>query len=244
MTTILKLGGSVITEKDQEQTVDEPALASVVDAIEETSTEGLVLVHGGGSFGHPVANRHGVSVSDGTRDPIAIQSIHEAMQTLNDRVVSALGRAGIPAVGIQPFSMTIQRDDGVTLAPLSIEAMLEEGFIPVLHGDVMLSAGEGVVILSGDDLVVALASELSASRAGLCTEVGGVLDDTGEIVPAIEDIDALEAELGDAGATDVSGGMARKVRLLDTLDIPASIFGLSGLSAFLAGGTPGTTIYP
>lgn len=244
MTTILKLGGSVITEKDRERTVDEPALASIVDAVEDTPTEGLVLVHGGGSFGHPVANRYGVSVTDATRDPIAIQSIHEAMQTLNDRVVSALGRVGVPAVGLQPFSMAIQRDAGVTLESLSIEAMLEEGFVPVLHGDVMLSAGEGVVILSGDDLVVALASELSASRVGVCTEIGGVLDETGEIVPAVEDIEALEATLGEAAATDVSGGMARKVRLLDTLGIPSSIFGLSELSAFLAGETPGTTIYP
>ncbi|MFB6188703.1 MAG: acetylglutamate kinase, partial [Halapricum sp.] len=57
MTTVLKLGGSVVTEKSEPETVDRAALDVVADDIADAvATDGserqsdLVVVHGGGSF--------------------------------------------------------------------------------------------------------------------------------------------------------------------------------------------------
>ncbi|MFW6435247.1 MAG: acetylglutamate kinase, partial [Halovenus sp.] len=70
MVTVLKLGGSVITDKDRPETADRDALETAAAAIGEFlgGDERLVVVHGGGSFGHPHAARIGVSSTDGSRD--------------------------------------------------------------------------------------------------------------------------------------------------------------------------------
>ena len=253
MTTVLKLGGSVVTQKDQPETVDDRALATAARVVGEslgaapddpTASPGrksLVVVHGGGSFGHPAAAAHGVSASEGTRDAAALADIHRAMGRLNNRVVTALHAAGVPALPVRPLSVVRRTDAGVTAPTAAVEGMLTEGFVPVLHGDVVVDETAGGTVCSGDTLVVALADALDADRLGVCSTVPGVLDD-GEVVPEITGYEAVADVLGGSDATDVTGGMAGKVRALLDVDGPASIFGLDDLGRFLAAGQPGTTV--
>ena len=76
MTTVLKLGGSVVTEKDDSETVDRAALERAADAL--AGQDDVVVVHGGGSFGHHHAARYGVSTTEGTGDPAAVREIGRA----------------------------------------------------------------------------------------------------------------------------------------------------------------------
>ena len=281
--TILKLGGSVITDKDTPETVDEAALDRVVDAVAEgigsasaaTSTSaagagsatgaesateadstpgagsdratpepaGLVVVHGGGSFGHVHAADYGVSTTDGSHDPAAVTTIHGAMQRLNERVVERLQAAGVPAVPVHPLSAASRQADGaLSLPSTAVSGLLAEGFVPVLHGDVIAHAGEGVTVLSGDEVITSLADSLDASRVGLCSTVPGVLDANGRVIEEIRSFESVAAVLGDSESTDVSGGMAGKVRALLALGAPAFVFGPESVGAFLAGADPGTRI--
>ncbi|WP_101294937.1 isopentenyl phosphate kinase [Halegenticoccus soli] len=243
MVVVLKLGGSLITEKDRRETVDEGALGAAVDAIAGSGVDDLVVVHGGGSFGHYHAEKYGVSTDAGTRDAAAATAVHAAMKRLNDAVVSRLHDAGVPALPVHPFSLCARDGAGDLTLPLDgVEAMLAEGFVPVLHGDGVVHAGKGVTVLSGDELVVRLAAGLDADRVGLCSTVPGVYDADGEVIPEIRAFaDAADA-LGGSDATDVTGGMAGKVRSLLELGAPAHVFGPEGLEAFLAGESPGTRI--
>jgi isopentenyl phosphate kinase len=254
MTTVLKLGGSVITRKDERETVDEDALTTAADVVGDALAapdsdsrgaeprQSLVLVHGGGSFGHPAAAAHGVSATDGTRDGAALVDIHHAMGRLDDRVVSALHAADVPALPVRPLSLVRRTDAGLACPAQPVEAMLAEGFVPVLHGDVVVHEGVGGTVVSGDDLVVALADALDADRVGVCSTVPGVLDDDGEVIPEIAAYAAVADVLGGSGATDVTGGMAGKVRALLAIEGPASIFGLAALGTFLETGAAGTTV--
>jgi len=73
--------------------------------------------------------------------------------------------------------------------------------------------------------------------------VPGVLDSDGEVIPSIDSFEAVAADaLGASDATDVSGGMAAKVRELLALDAPAHVFGAAGLEPFLRGEDAGTRI--
>jgi isopentenyl phosphate kinase len=243
MTTVLKLGGSVVTEKDEHESVDEAALGRAAAALGAHADEDVVVVHGGGSFGHPAASEHGVSRTDGTRDAAAVRAIHGAMGRLNGAVLDALADAGVPAVPVHPLSGATRDADGdLDLATAPVGTLLGEGFVPVLHGDVVSHAGEGATILSGDELVVALASGLGADRVGVCSTVPGVLDDEGAIVPEIGAFEDVAAALGESDATDVTGGMAAKVRALLGLSAPAQVFGLDDLPAFLDGERVGTLV--
>ncbi|WP_459195065.1 isopentenyl phosphate kinase [Halosimplex sp. J119] len=242
MTTVLKLGGSVVTEKDTPETVDEDALARAASAVVDYDGD-LVLVHGGGSFGHHAAAERGVSSDEGTRSAADAVAIHDAMGRLNSAVLDALHAEGVEALPVRPLSVASRDAQGdLSLPTGSVATMLEEGFTPVLHGDGVVQAGSGVTITSGDDLVVALARGLEADRVGLCSTVPGVLDASGAVIDRVERFADVADAVGASDATDVTGGMAAKVEKLLALSAPAHVFGPDGLSAFLAGDSPGTVV--
>ncbi|MFW5917903.1 MAG: isopentenyl phosphate kinase [Haloferacaceae archaeon] len=246
MTTVLKLGGSVITDKTRRETLDGEALNAAADAIATAYGSGvdrLVVVHGGGSFGHPHAEDHGVSTTGGTTDAAAVLEIHGAMKTLNRFVLVRLHERDVPALPVHSLSAGCRDEGGTLTHPFGqVRTMLGEGFVPVLHGDVVAHAGAGATVVSGDELVVAAAEEVDADRVGLCSTVPGVLDESGEVIDHIESFAEAEATLGDSEATDVSGGMAGKVRTLLSLSVPANVFGADDLAAFLDGESPGTLV--
>ncbi|MFB6168797.1 MAG: isopentenyl phosphate kinase [Haloferacaceae archaeon] len=237
---VVKLGGSVITEKAREETLDGRSLDRAADALAEASDD-LVVVHGGGSFGHHHAADWGVDVDEGTRDADGALAIHGAMTTLNRFVLDRLRARDVPALPVHPLSAASRDAGGALDLPLSQAArMLSESFVPVLHGDVVATAGEGVTVLSGDEIAARVARDLDAERVGLCSTVPGVLDADERVVDRVSSLD--DAALGGSDATDVTGGMAGKVRTLLDLDAPAHVFDLDGLPAFLAGEAPGTVV--
>jgi isopentenyl phosphate kinase len=244
MTTVLKLGGSVVTEKDTPETVDETALDAAVGAIAAAGLAGdLVVVHGGGSFGHHHASEHGVTTTEGTHEAAGVYAIHDAMRRLNAAVVERLQGAGVPALPVHPLSAGARTESGdLSLDAAAVETMLAEGFVPVTHGDVIAHEGTGATIVSGDELVTTLGRALDADRVGLCSDVPGVLDEAGDVVPRVERFEDVAAALGGSESTDVTGGMAAKVRTLLALPMPASVFGPEALAAFLRGEAPGTTV--
>ncbi|SDR07666.1 isopentenyl phosphate kinase [Natronobacterium texcoconense] len=243
---VLKLGGSVITEKDRPETLDGDALERAADAVAAASEDGLgdlVIVHGGGSFGHHNASEHGITTTEGTHDVGALMDVHGAMVTLNRFVLRRLFDRDVDAVPVHPFSMASRDEDGNLELPIDgIRTILEEGFVPVLHGDMIPHAGAGATVVSGDELVAELARELEADRIGLCSTVPGVLDEDDAVIDEIATFDDAADVLGESEATDVTGGMAAKVQALLELEADAAIFGLDDLAAFLEGAESGTTI--
>ena len=244
MTVVLKLGGSVITDKDAPETVDDDAVDAAVGAVADADPDRLVLVHGGGSFGHVAAADRGIGSESGSRDAADVWAVHDAMHRLNDAVLDRLHDAGVAALPVHPLSVAARNEADELSLPLdSTATLLGEGFVPVLHGDVVGHAGAGATIVSGDELVTRIATGLDADRVGLCSAVPGVYDADGEVIPRITEVETVADALGGADATDVTGGMAAKVRALLDLDAPAHVFGPESLSAFLAGDSAGTVIH-
>lgn len=241
MTVILKLGGSVITDKSRPETLDEANLARAVDAV-ATTDEPLILVHGGGSFGHHHASEQGISSETGSHDAGAALAVHDAMKRLNGTVIEALNERDVPALPVHPLSAAAREREGLVLVTAQVKTMLTEGFVPVLHGDVVAHAGRGVTVVSGDELTVELAAQLDADRVGLCSAVSGVLDSEGRVIDRIESFEDVAAAVGESHTTDVTGGMSAKVRALLGLRAPAWVFGLDRLDGFLDGGSPGTRV--
>jgi len=242
MTTVLKLGGSVITDKTREGELDEAGLGAAADAVAGASDD-LVLVHGGGSFAHPRADAHGVTVTDGTDDAAAVTDVHGAMAALSDAVVGALQERGVPALPVDTLSVASRDAAGTLSLPAgAVERMLGEDFLPVVHADPVVRVGAGATVLSGDEVVTSLARSLDADRVGLCSAVPGVLNTDGEVIDRVDSWDDAAEALGGSAGTDVTGGMAGKVRTLLDLPVSAHVFGPDGLELFLAGESPGTEV--
>jgi isopentenyl phosphate kinase len=249
--TVLKLGGSVLTKKDTPETVDDEAMEHACDTIADVLTASqtdtdpgqLLIVHGGGSFGHHHAKAHGLSSSRGTRDGEALTAVHRAMGELNTRLVDELHERDVNALPVRPLSVAYRNDATLHFDAGAVQTMLDEGFVPVTHGDVVTERGSGGTILSGDDIVVSLTATLSPERVGLCSTVPGVMDDNGEVIERIDSYAEVESILGESDTTDVTGGMAHKVSTLLEMDVPASIFSGESLSEFLNEGRAGTVVH-
>ena len=240
--TVLKLGGSVITDKSNPETLDTETLDRAADAVAAFEGE-LVVVHGGGSFGHHHASEHGITTTAGSHDATGARAVHDAMRRLNDAVLDALRERGVPALPVHPLSAATRDDSGeLSLATDVVARMLGEGFVPVVQADVVTHVGRGVTILSGDELVVVLARALDADRVGVCSGVPGVFDTDGAVIDRIDSFEDVRAALGGSDATDVTGGMSAKVEALLGLDAPAWVFGLDDLPRFLDGESAGTRI--
>ncbi len=223
---IVKLGGSVITDKRRRFAVKRAAIRRL--SRELAAARGpLVVVHGGGSFGHPLASKYGIAAGYKEKSQLMGFSLtHRAMEKLNAHVVDALQKAGIPAVPIQPSACTVVSDGRIEFMELtSVRKMLELGLVPVLYGDAVSDQVKGMSIVSGDQLAVHLARELDATHVILGVDVDGVfigdpkVRKGAKLVRTITPTNWPEVikSLGEVGKLDVTGGMANKVRELLTL---------------------------
>ena len=173
--TIVKLGGSVITDKRRRFALRPGTVRRLARELAAADGE-MVLVHGGGSFGHPLARLYGIAEGySNERQLMGFSLTHRAMERLNARLIEALQGAGVPAAAIQPSACALVRNGRIERMELRpLRALLELGILPVLYGDVVPDLRKGMSVLSGDQIAVYLARELGASRVIMGTDVDGV----------------------------------------------------------------------
>jgi isopentenyl phosphate kinase len=174
--TILKLGGSVITKKNEPFTDAPRIIKRLAREIAKSNIRPLIIVHGGGSFGHPIAKEY--SLKQGYKDLgqlYGLAKTHLSMLTLNQIVMTSLIDEGVPAFPIQPSSCFITK--GGRIDWLSTDVILEIQklkLVPVLYGDISFDRKFGFTILSGDQIASYLAIKLGANRIVMGIDVDGL----------------------------------------------------------------------
>ena len=239
--TIVKLGGSVITYKDiSPPQINKEALSRISRELKSHSGA-LIVVLGGGSYGHQAAHTYGFGDTSTSPEKRlkGIPAIRHNMSLLSLNVESALRNEKIPAVVLPPFAF-VRLDNG-KIHDFTLEIIqngLETGQIVIIHGDVCFDISLGASILSGDTIAVHLAKELDAKALYIGTDVDGVFDgnpkehSNAHIITLIDQSNkeyALSAT-NSSMATDVTGGMRKKIEELLNLaisDITIAIFNLS-----------------
>lgn len=217
----LKLGGSVITDKEKLMIPNLNAIHRLAKEIADANIEQLIVVHGGGSFGHPWAKQY--KIKEGYKHPSQVEwftRIHQAMLKLNKLVVDALIRNNIAAFSISPSSCIITKAGRVQVFyDSTITRLLETGFVPVLFGDAVLDHSIKFTILSGDQLVATLATRLKADKIVLGADVDGLYtadpktDSSAQLIHHItlQRLKAMMHRVEQAKVTDVTGGMLGKI---------------------------------
>ncbi|MCD6409845.1 MAG: acetylglutamate kinase [Candidatus Verstraetearchaeota archaeon] len=222
---VLKLGGSCITVKDKPFTLQEEGLNATVRAVSRFLSGGskLLLVHGGGSFGHYVAGSLGREGTPyGSREA---SMIHLAMRLLNSKVVLQLTNLGVPAVGVPAMFLYKFRKNSLECFNLNLlEALLEGSVIPVTHGDVVQTDEGGFQVLSGDKISCHLAEAFHAERVVFAIAVPGIYLDKTNGRRFLKEIkrDKLPEIIsrlskGAKARIDVTGGLAGKLSEVQNL---------------------------
>ncbi len=219
----LKLGGSLITDKQQPYTPRLQVLQRLAQEIAEARAENpglrLLVGHGAGSFGHVPAKRYGTRQGVHTPEEwLGFAEVWKEEATLNRLVVDALLGAKLPVISLSPCASVTAEDGRVAIWELyPIRAALQAGLLPLICGDVIFDRQRGGTILSTEDLFEHLARHLHPQRILLAGIEEGVWRDfpactelVREITPA--DIRQGRLQLGGSNAPDVTGGMESKVR--------------------------------
>ena len=219
----LKLGGSLITDKTQPSILRQDSLArlasEIATAFAKNPERKMVLGHGSGSFGHVPAKKY--LTRKGVHAPTQWKGFAEVWlqaSTLNRLVVEALHEAGLPVVVFPPSAGATSRHGKIITWDLhALRAALEANLLPVVYGDVVFDIARGGTILSTEDLFAHLARHLHPIRiliAGIEPGVWADYPKCTQVIPEIrpDNLPEIMPSLGGSAATDVTGGMADKVK--------------------------------
>src|SRR5436309_3780490 len=222
MKIVIKIGGAALEE---ESTLHKCARAAV-----EMARDGhkVAVVHGGGSaltrtlklLGKQSDFVNGLRITDAETRDVALMVL---AGMVNKKVVAAVVKAGLPAVGFcggdgMTFRARKKETQGYDLGfvgeicavePRWFEAIWNEGGVPVLSSLALGSDGEYYNV-NADQMASACAIACRADTLIFLTDVAGVKDAGGEVMPwlTIKQVPMLVADSG------IAGGMLPKLDAL------------------------------
>lgn len=218
----LKLGGSLITNKDVPGSARPDVITRIADEIafglQKNPGVRLLVGHGSGSFGHFAARqfdtRDGVYTPDQWRGFAAVWREAKALNTI---IVEAFTKAGLPVVAFSPCSQVFTASREITRWDTTqIQMAIQNELLPLVYGDVIFDSEIGGTILSTEEQFEYLADQLHPDRILLAGIEEGVWKDfpaRSEIIRRITpaNITSFESHLTASESPDVTGGMRSKV---------------------------------
>lgn len=242
---ILKLGGSLITNKEKAYSPRPEMISSLVSQIKKAydpSQFHLIIGNGAGSFAHQSAKKY--DTTNGFHDEkgaFGACQVHTDAMDLHLLILKECMRQQLPTFSIQPSASIISSGTNETIFFHPVEQALRSKIIPFIYGDVILDEKKGATIYSTDKLCTLLAlhfDSLDMYESITILHVGdyeGVLDDKGTLIESIrpQNIEQIRSYLQPTATIDVTGGMLKKVE-------EAFVLAKAGISTHIINGnTPG-----
>ncbi len=239
---VIKLGGSLLDDASRRAATLQKIVARW------NAGEDLVLVHGGGKhidaalakLGIAKRTHAGLRVTDDTTLDVVVSVLGG---TVNKMLVAELTSLGIRAAGISGCdgaTLIAEKHadiDGVDLGHVGhvigsnralVNALLTSGTMPVISS-IAIGKNGALFNVNADSAASAIAVAHGAEELLFLTDVAGLLDEEGNVVPRLNAADAHEFLI------QVSGGMKPKLQ--------AAITALtSGVQAISIGEEGGTTL--
>src|ERR1700704_278958 len=215
---LVKLGGSVLTDKARLRTARPAAIRRLAGDLASVA-QPLLIVHGAGSYGHLLASRHRLNAGgSSSAKRTAAARVQADVRALDHLVVDALNRAGFPSVAIAPASV-LSLDDG-RVSTLDLTPFLDfssMGFTPVTFGDVVRDLHRGFSVCSGDLMMLELARAVRPKRAVFAADVDGLFTadpkrrKNARLLEVVGPKDLAQIEFSSSSRTDVTGSIEGKL---------------------------------
>lgn len=200
---LIKLGGSVVTVKSRYRTFRWKVTAEILRIISGIQDQ-VILVHGGGSFGHILAKQYGIPGEITAERREGYSKVHMDMLDLNHRICKLVQSQIGPCVSIPPGVMMENLEE-------SVSYYVGKKIIPVTFGDTIFR-GNRVEIISGDDIMFRIARKLSPEKVIFMSDVDGIYssnpkeDFRARLIPVLSGKVKTSITM-----TDVTGGMKGKI---------------------------------
>ena len=218
---ILKLGGSIISDKSNKYSFRKNNVSRIVSEVKDFYPQrSFVIVHGGGSYGHPKAKEYKITEGLNSEDQkFGFYETHKKMLELNNKILDEFKTEELPAFPISPSSTFITESGDPSKYQLnSTVELLEKDFIPVLFGDVSIDIDQGINILSGDQIIKSLVNELKShyriDKVIFLADVDGIYD-MDPSKPEAKLLDKVSPRnvknISGSSGIDVTGGIENKL---------------------------------
>ena len=229
--TIMKLGGSLLTDKSTPYTTNDEIISSSIKEIKECMDlgliEDLIIVHGVGSFGHVPVLKHKLHL--GFQSPKQLIAMSQTQHEMNEyrlRLTKKFIEYGVPVNLLHPSSFCVSEKMKIGESFLNaVEGYLSIGMIPLMGGDMIFDSKMGFSVGGGDQLMVLLAKQLSADNVLFISDVNGVFsadpkqNENAEFFPKIPlgILHEIIEKTDSSPFKDVSGAMKGKLQAIHSL---------------------------
>jgi len=218
---IIKLGGSVITDKRRKNTFEKVRTQHLVSEIRDAGKK-TIIVHGAGSFGHILAKKYKLHKGFKNSHQIkALAEVQKDVKTLNLMVLSAFQDQGFNAVSLAPSAFLLNENGAVKSFDSDLfKKYLDMDLTPITFGDVVLDGALKFSICSGDQLMLELARVFKPEKVIFVTDVDGVfssdpkLNKNAEILPVMDEKTFSQIKKSKSNVDDVTGSIYGKMEIM------------------------------
>jgi isopentenyl phosphate kinase len=217
-TTVIKLGGSLITDKTRRDIVrgkELEGLASLVARNLDRIPGQVLIIMGGGAVGHFAATQLRVDRGVPHCELTGLYRMAGSMYALKNRLAEFFGSRGVPALAFQETSYLVAQADGsIALHDAALRHAFRLRIVPILSGGLVFDEIRGVRPLNGDLLPLALdPSVFKIRRVIMLTDVPGVIANDGTVITTLDLVSRSRMARLDPwpSRVDVTGGMDTKV---------------------------------
>jgi len=204
---ILKIGGSALTDKKTGESYLKEVSRRV--ALEISRDKSFIIVHGVGYIGHKLAKEYDLHKGL-NNNPFEWAHLRSEVKKMTKEIVSTLIGSGLSVLELSVTSLMRTSHGRIVFLDFEIiKEFVKRGFIPVLNGDGVLDDRFGLFVISGDKIVTEMAINLKADRIIYGTDVDGIFDENGYVIPEI-DVNTID-DLKIKDNKDFSGGLKNKI---------------------------------
>ncbi len=222
---LIKLGGSIITNKEKPLSARRKTIEKLAKSLKRID-EPIVIVHGGGSYGHFWSVKYDMHTKERKYDLRGVAIVKNSMIELNKIILDLMLKNKLNPYSLPPTDF-MSGNKPIPKKVKEIEKIAKSGLIPVTYGDALWYGQNKSFILSGDKIMTHLAKILKPRLCIFALNEDGLYSD----LKSKKLIHELKGQrpLISQNKMDVTGGMTRKVE-------EASKISKMGMNVFFVNG--------
>ena len=204
---LIKLGGSIITNKEKPLSARRKTIEGISKSLRKIK-EPIIIVHGGGSYGHYWSVKYDMHTKEKRYNPKGVAIVKNSMIELNKIILDSLLKNRLNPYSLPPTDFMFGNKP-ITKKIKEIKKIAMSGMIPVTYGDALWYGQNKTYILSGDKIMTLLAKILKPRVCIFALNEDGLYSDlkTKKLIRELQD----ESPTISDNKMDVTGGMTRKV---------------------------------
>ena len=222
---LIKLGGSIITNKEKPLSPRRKTIDSIMKQIKKIK-EPKIIVHGGGSYGHYWSVKYDMHTKPAKNDMRGVAIVKNSMVELNKIILDIAVKNRINAYCLPPTDF-MNGNKLIKNKILTMDDISKSGLTPITFGDALWFGQKKSYILSGDVIMTTIAKVLKPRLSIFVLNVDGVYSDL-KTKKLIYDFKKEKPTIS-ISKMDVTGGMTRKIT-------EAVKISKSGLNVFFTNG--------